>query len=113
MEPASGRAGILRAMMASSRGAAGPILLAVLLLALAASGCAHQPTIPAYKPPGFFWGLLHGFLILFSLIGSIFTDVRIYAFPNSGFWYDAGFFIGASAFLGGGARASWGRGASR
>lgn len=47
-------------------------------------------------------GFLHGFIIVFSLIGSIFTDVRIYAFPNSGFWYDLGFFLGASAFLGGG-----------
>ena len=47
--------------------------------------------------------LLHGFLMLVSLIGSIFGDFRIYAFPNSGFWYDVGFVIGASSFLGGGA----------
>jgi len=40
--------------------------------------------------------------MLFSLIGSIFTDVRIYAFPNSGGWYDFGFFLGAASFLGGG-----------
>jgi|GEM_PF-5247349 len=45
-------------------------------------------------------GIVHGFCILFSLIGSIFTDFRIYAFPNSGGWYDFGYFIGAAMFLG-------------
>jgi hypothetical protein len=49
---------------------------------------------------------LHGFLIVFSLIGSIFTDYRIYAFPNSGGWYDFGYAIGASVFLGGTAAGS-------
>jgi len=72
--------------------------LTILLLA----GCASQPAPEVNDPPGFFSGLLHGFLMLFSLIGSIFTDVRIYAFPNSGGWYDFGFFLGASSFLGGG-----------
>ena len=54
------------------------------------------------EPPGFLYGLMHGFLILFSFIGSLFTDVRIYAFPNSGGWYDFGYVIGAALFLGGG-----------
>jgi hypothetical protein len=79
------------------------LLLPALLLLLVVAGCAHQP--PAVLPgePGFFSGLLHGFLILVSLVGSLFTDVRVYAFPNSGFFYDLGFFIGATSFLGGGA----------
>jgi hypothetical protein len=76
----------------------------MLVLLVTASACAHQPRPMLPDPPGFFLGLLHGFLMLFSLIGSIFTDVRIYAFPNSGFGYDLGFLIGASSFLGGGAR---------
>ena len=66
------------------------------------ASCANQPAPEAYDPPGFFAGLLHGFLIFFSLVGSIFTDIRIYAFPNSGGWYDLGFFLGAASFLGGG-----------
>jgi hypothetical protein len=78
-----------------------PLLLALLLLAL--SGCAHQPPSGLPGAPGFFHGLLHGFLILVSLVGSLFTDVRVYAFPNSGFFYDLGFFLGATSFLGGGA----------
>jgi hypothetical protein len=70
--------------------------------ALLLQSCATQPPSPGFGPPGFLLGLLHGFLILFSFIGSLFTDVRIYAFPNSGGWYDFGYLIGAMAFLGGG-----------
>jgi len=69
--------------------------------ALFLAGCATQPHPSAYDPPGFFSGLLHGFLIVFSFIGSLFTDYRIYAFPNSGGWYDFGYLIGAFIFLGG------------
>ncbi len=76
------------------------VLLCSAILAL--SSCAHQLRISAYDVPGFWAGLLHGFLILFSFIGSLFSDVRIYAFPNSGGWYDFGYLIGASMFLGGG-----------
>jgi len=47
-------------------------------------------------------GIVQGFCIFFSLIGSIFMDIRIYAFPNSGGFYDFGYVIGASMFLGGG-----------
>jgi hypothetical protein len=80
-------------------------LLLFTLLVVAAStlaACATQPVPSSFEPPGFWSGLLHGFTILFSLIGSIFTDYRIYAFPNSGGWYDLGYFFGAAAFLGGG-----------
>jgi hypothetical protein len=70
------------------------------------SGCATQPYPDAIDPPGFLFGLLHGFLIFFTLIGSFFTDYRIYAFPNSGVWYDVGYVIGAAAFLGGGGSAA-------
>ena len=76
------------------------------VIALLAS-CATQPSPALFdNPPGFFSGMLHGFLIFFSLIGSIFTDHRIYAFPNSGGWYDFGYFLGAGAFLGGGGAGS-------
>ncbi len=76
--------------------------IALCIVVLAVSSCAHQPTPSAYGPPGFWSGLLHGFLIFFNFIGGLFTDVRIYAFPNSGGWYDFGYLLGASAFLGGG-----------
>jgi hypothetical protein len=76
--------------------------IVVCCIAALLTSCATQPNPSAYDPPGFFSGLLHGFLIFFSLVGSIFTEHRIYAFPNSGGWYDFGFFLGAAAFLGGG-----------
>lgn len=77
-------------------------IVALALTSLLVAGCAHQPIPAAQDAPGFLSGLLHGFLIFFSLIASIFTDARIYAFPNSGGWYDFGYFLGAAAFLGGG-----------
>jgi hypothetical protein len=77
------------------------VFLLACVATLTISGCAHQPVPSAFEPPGFWYGLLHGFLIFFSFIGSLFTDVRIYAFPNSGAWYDFGYLIGAATFLGG------------
>jgi hypothetical protein len=64
--------------------------------------CAHQPMPEANDAPGFLLGLWNGFTILFALIGHIFdSSIRIYAFPNSGGWYDLGFFLGALVFCGG------------
>ena len=73
-----------------------------LLVMLLAAGCAHQPAPPASDLPGFFLGLLQGYISLFSLIGSLFFDIRIYAYPNSGWWYDLGFILGVMAFYGSG-----------
>lgn len=75
------------------------VALAGILFAL--SSCATQPVPSAYNPPGFLLGLFHGFTMLFSLIGELFTDYRVYAFPNSGGWYDFGFVLGAALFFGG------------
>lgn len=69
------------------------------------SSCATQSITQIGDPPGFFSGLIHGFLIMFNFIISLFTDYKIYSFPNSGGWYDFGFLIGASMFLGGGSGA--------
>jgi hypothetical protein len=77
-------------------------IAAICAAALLLQSCATQPPPAVADPPGFLSGLLHGFLILFSFIASVFTDYRIYAFPNSGGWYDFGYLLGAMAFLGGG-----------
>jgi hypothetical protein len=58
------------------------------------AGCARHSISDAHDSPGFFLGIFHGFIVVFSLIGSLFTDVRIYSCPNSGGWYDFGFVIG-------------------
>jgi hypothetical protein len=79
-------------------------LLATFVMAVV--GCATQPHLTSIGRPGFFSGLLHGFIMPFSLIASLFTDVRIYSFPNAGRWYDFGFVIGACMFFGGGGAGS-------
>ena len=71
----------------------------LLCLLLLVAGCASQPISSPVDAPGFFSGLLHGALSLFALIGSFFTDARIYSFPNSGVSYDFGFIIGLSIVL--------------
>ena len=65
------------------------------------TSCATQSLEQVADPPGFLKGLLHGFIILFSFIASLFTEYSIYAFPNSGGWYDFGFLLGVMIFFGG------------
>lgn len=79
------------------------LLVLLLVIIIFISGCATQSVevVPA-NPPGFFMGLLHGFILVFSFIASLFTDYRIYAFPNAGGWYDFGFLLGVMFFFGGG-----------
>ena len=79
----------------------GLAVLLLLALALSLASCATQTVPNVHKPPGFLMGLLHGFISLFSLIGSLFFDIRIYGFPNSGSGYDVGFVLGAAVFYGG------------
>lgn len=79
-------------------------LAMIALLSLAA--CAHQPELPHFgSVPGFLSGIWHGLIAPLAFIGSIFSDVRMYAYPNSGVWYDFGFLLGIAAW-GGGAVAS-------
>ena len=82
--------------------------LALLLLVLAGS-CAPGPNSLTDTPDaagdlaGFWSGLWHGFIVMFSFIGSlIFDGVRVYEVHNSGGWYDFGFLLGVMAFFGGG-----------
>jgi hypothetical protein len=73
---------------------------------LALASCATQPQPEVSDVPGFWSGLRDGFLIVISFVVSLFTDHRIYSFPNSGVWYDFGYLLGASMFLGGGGASS-------
>ncbi len=74
--------------------------LVIVALSSVMASCATQPTMATREAPGFLLGLVNGFLIVFAFIGSLFWDTRIYAFPNSGRWYDAGFVLGAAIFFG-------------
>ncbi len=70
------------------------------------AGCASQPMIePGAR--GFFWGLFDGAVAPFSFVISLFSNAtRIYAYPNSGLWYDFGFLIGLTFWAGGGGAAA-------
>ena len=75
----------------------GVLAAACLLL----SACAAQP---AGSPgaPAFWSGLGHGLIAPIAFIVSLFNDdVRMYAFPNDGRWYDFGFLLGISTWGGG------------
>lgn len=98
--------------MASTRSPRRPSALLVtvlLLLALAATGCAtSNPNVgqefgDTGGPAGFFYGLLHGILVLPTFIVSLFSDaIGIYEVNNTGFGYDAGYLLGLGGFIGGG-----------
>ena len=70
------------------------VLLVVTALGLLLTGCAHQPVSEAADAPGFFWGLLHGAISPYALIAGVFSEVRVYAYPNGGWPYDLGFMLG-------------------
>ena len=86
------------------------LILAGLALALAACIAKQSPAAVNPQGPGFLEGVLHGFIFPVTFVMSLFLDdIAIYAVPNNGTWYDAGFFIGI-VFLGVGARSSKRRG---
>jgi hypothetical protein len=77
--------------------------VALALIGTALAGCAAQPFGYAADPlPGFWWGLFHGAIAPFSLIGSFFDPaIRAYATPNIGWWYDLGFVVGLGTITSG------------
>ena len=82
--------------------------LTLFALALALTACIATQAPSAITPtaPGFLEGVWHGFIFPVAFIVSLFTDdIAVYAVPNNGVWYDAGYFVGI-CFLGVGARHS-------
>ena len=75
------------------------LLVILLAVALLMTGCADVTNIDACRtsePYGFWYGLWHGMIALFSFIGSLFdSDIAVYAVNNNGAWYDFGFVLGA------------------
>jgi len=72
-------------------------------------GCAAHATLLRNTPgpddsvAGFWIGLWHGFILPFTFIISLFSDINVYEVHNNGGWYNCGFFIGAAMILGGSA----------
>lgn len=81
------------------------LLFALLLGTLALGGCAPgpHPVVGSVDGlPGFWAGLWHGFITLFTFVISLFSDkVAIYETANSGHLYDLGYVLGLMLFWGG------------
>ncbi len=76
-------------------------ILALVIL----TSCAPGNEIFDVDPAGFFMGLWHGFISLFTFFISLFTsDVGIYEVNNSGWSYNLGFILGIMIFYGGGTK---------
>jgi hypothetical protein len=75
-------------------------ILVFLSILVMLSSCATQMSHPEVLTPGFLLGLVHGLSTPFSFIYSWFADVRIYAYPNAGILYDAGYVTGLSVWSG-------------
>jgi hypothetical protein len=78
-------------------------ILAVAVALIALTGCADSVShanAASMDPVGFWHGLWHGSIIMFSWVISLFSDsTAIYATYNNGGWYDFGFMLGlGSAF---------------
>jgi hypothetical protein len=78
------------------------VSISILMLLMVACTATQPNTSPVGNIPGFWLGLWHGFIAPIAFIISLFpNDLRIYAFPNVGLWYDFGFMLGISGFSGG------------
>jgi len=68
------------------------VIIGILLML---TGCADKVdlyTASTMEPVGFWYGYWHGFIVVWSFIGSLFVDdIAIYATYNNGVWYDFGF----------------------
>ena len=83
------------------------VVLTIMFFVLLSTGCAPGNTRFEAKPAGFFAGLWHGFICVFTFIISLFSDsVEMYEVNNGGNWYNFGFLLGASCFFGGSGRGS-------
>ena len=80
-------------------------LIIIIILLIIMSGCAPNIDITTCTTNqmylytyGFFGGLWHGFIVVFSFIVSLFNaDIAMYAVNNNGGWYNFGFILGSGA----------------
>jgi len=80
-------------------------LIASLFLILAS--CAPGNEKFTTEVAGFWMGLWHGFISLFTFVISLFNDnVTIYELNNTGKLYNLGFILGIAIFYGGGSKSS-------
>jgi hypothetical protein len=69
-------------------------LICIMPFVIVGCGFAGSEVYSSYDPPGFFSGLWHGMVAPYTLVIRIFLDIKMYAIPNSGWFYDFGFLLG-------------------
>lgn len=78
------------------------LLSVVVLLVLLTAGCLPgQGSYSDNSPAGFLSGIWHGWIAPLTLIGGLFSGVRIYEPVNNGWWYDFGFYMAVIGGFGG------------
>lgn len=77
------------------------LLVFVLVIPLSASASAFVEAgqYSSYNPAGFFSGVWHGLLAPYTLIVRLVSNIEMYAIPNTGWFYDAGFLVGIAGSL--------------
>ncbi len=85
------------------------MILACMIIVLLLIACAAGPNEMLNtknkegKVAGFWQGLWHGFISMFTFLISLFNkNVNVYEVCNNGGWYNFGFILGVMIFFGGG-----------
>ncbi len=104
----------MRSLIAFAAGRRG-LAIATLVVLLSLSACAPGPNPHTGTPgpdgdlAGFWLGLWHGAIALFSFVVSLFHEgVTVYEVHNNGNLYNLGFVLGLLFFFGGGSGAGHG-----
>lgn len=83
------------------------LLLLIPVLLILTSCTAGNEQFTQEAPAGFWYGLWHGIISVFSLIIHIFNEnVVVYERNNTGGWYDLGFLLGVICVWSGGSHAT-------
>lgn len=73
------------------------VFYAILIFPVTVSAFVEQWQYSNYQPAGFWSGIWHGLLAPWSLIARWFIDdIGMYAFNNTGWFYDFGYLIGGT-----------------
>jgi hypothetical protein len=77
------------------------MLMVLLVVSIALAGCGFVGERPpsVSSVPGFLVGIWDGLIAPWTLLLRAFIDIRMYAVPNSGWGYDAGFLLGITGSI--------------
>lgn len=77
-------------------------IVSILFISTLLVSCAERQMVDECldgKTYGFLWGLIHGIIAPFGLIGMFFNDdIAVFATNNTGFGYAFGFLLGSGGW---------------